>query len=164
MDQKGKMKTILDKSKYLSLLAIVVLLITFALALFWGGVQAFKSWQLIIQSIGQSPKIILSILKLIDILLVAMVLYILAASIHELLFTKMEMTSKLFSISLSELKVKLSNLIVLVMAVHFVEVIFDEGITGLEKLWQAIAIFLIAIVLILFGYLSNTHGQQEHKE
>jgi hypothetical protein len=53
---------------------------------------------------------------------------------------------------------------VLVMAVHFVDVIFDEGITGLEKVWQAIAISLVSIVLIAFNYLGASHGQHEIQE
>jgi hypothetical protein len=60
------MKTIIEKSKYLSLLAVITLLLTFALALFWGLAQAVKAWGKIILSFGQSPDIILSILKLID--------------------------------------------------------------------------------------------------
>jgi hypothetical protein len=39
------------------------------------------------------------------------------------------------------------------MAIHFVEVMLDEGIVGLEKLWQAIAISLVSLVLILFSYV-----------
>jgi uncharacterized membrane protein YqhA len=158
------MKTIIEKSRYLSILAVVVLLLTFALALFWGIAQAVNSWKMIVLSIGQSPEIILSILKLIDIFLVAIVLYILAASIYELFIAKAELSSKLFTRSLSELKIKLSNVIVLVMAVHFVEVIFDEGITGLEKVWQAIAISLVAMVLIAFSYFGASHGQQDSKD
>jgi uncharacterized membrane protein YqhA len=155
------MKTIIEKSKYLSLLAVITLLITFALSLFWGIAQAVKAWAKIILSLGQSPEIILSILKLIDTFLVAIVLYILAASIYELFVSKVELPSKLVARSLTELKSKLSSLIVLVMAVHFVEVVFDEGITVREKVWEAIAISLVAIVLIAFSYYSGSRGHDD---
>jgi len=158
------MKTIIEKSKYLSIIAVITLLLTFALSLFWGIAQAVKAWAIIILSLGQSSDITLSILKLIDTFLVAIVLYILAASIYELFVSKEELSSKLVARSLSELKSKLSSLIVLVMAVHFVEMIFDEGITGLEKVWQAIAISLVAIVLIAFNYFGATHGQHDIQE
>jgi uncharacterized membrane protein YqhA len=153
------MKTIIEKSKYLSLLAVITLLLTFALALFWGLAQAVKAWGKIILSFGQSPDIILSILKLIDTFLVAIVLYILAASIYKLFVADVELPSKLVARSLIELKSKLSSVIVLVMAIHFVEVMFEEGITGLEKLWQAIAISLVAFVLIVFSYFGASHEQ-----
>jgi uncharacterized membrane protein YqhA len=153
------MKTMIEKSKYLSLLAVITLLLTFALALFWGLAQAVKAWGKIILSFGQSPDIILSILKLIDTFLVAIVLYILAASIYKLFVADVELPSNLVARSLIELKSKLSSVIVLVMAIHFVEVMFEEGITGLEKLWQAMAISLVALVLIVFSYFGASHEQ-----
>ena len=155
------MKTIIEKSKYLSLLAVITLLLTFALSLFWGIAQAIKAWSKLILSIGQSPDIIVSILKLIDAFLVAMVLYILAASLYELFVGKVDLPSNLVARSLTELKSKLSSVIVLVLAVHAVEVIFDEGITGLEMVWQVVAMSLIAIVLITFSYFGTSHEPTE---
>ena len=155
------MKTIIEKSKYLSLLAVITLLLTFALSLFWGIAQAVKTWGKIILSWGQSADIIVSILKLIDAFLVAMVLYILAASLYELFVGKVELPSKLVARSLTELKSKLSSLIVLVLVVHAVEVIFNEGITGLEMVWQVVAMSLIAIVLIAFSYFGTSHERTD---
>jgi len=155
------MKTIIEKSKYLSLLAVFTLLLTFALSLFWGIAKAVNVWGKIILSWGQSPDIILSILKLIDAFLVAMVLYILAASIYELFVSKVELPTKLVARSLTELKSKLSSVIVLVLAVHSVEVIFDDEITGLEMIWQVVASSLIAIVLIAFSYFGTSHEKTD---
>ena len=155
------MKTIIEKSRYLSILAVIALLLTFALSLFWGISQAIKAWGKIILTFGQSPDIILSILKLIDTFLVAIVLYILAASIYKLFVSNVDLPSKLVASSLPELKSKLSSVIVLVMAVHFVEVMFEEGISGLEKLWQAIGISIVAIVLIAFSYFGVPHEQDD---
>jgi uncharacterized membrane protein YqhA len=151
------MKTIIENSKYLSLFAVFTLLLTFALSLFWGIALAVKAWGKIILSLGQLPDIIVSILKLIDAFLVAMVLYILAASLYELFVGKVELPSKLVAKSLTELKSKLSSVIVLVLAVHAVEVIFNEGITGLEMVWQVVAMSLIAIVLIAFNFFGTSH-------
>ena len=158
------MKTIIEKSRYLSLLAVITLLLTFTLALFWGIVQAFNAWREIILSIGQSPDIILSILKLIDTFLVIMVLYILAASIYKLFVNDVELPSKLVANSLPELKSKLSSVIVLVLAVHFVEVIFEDGISGLEKLWEALGISLVALALIAFSYFGVPQGKFGSRE
>jgi uncharacterized membrane protein YqhA len=158
------MKYIIEKSKYLSVFAVIALLVTFALSLFWGIVQTVKVCEKIIVSLGQSSDIILLILKLIDSFLVAIVLYILATSIYELFISKVEISSRLVAKNLSELKIKLSNMIVMVLAVHFVEVIFDDGIAGLEKVWQAIAITLVAMVLIAFSYFGASHSQQDSED
>jgi uncharacterized membrane protein YqhA len=155
------MKTIIEKSKYLGILAVVPLLITFILALFWGIVQSVKAWILIISSVGQSSDIILSILKLIDTFLVAIVLYILAASIYKLFVSDVVLPSKLVAKSLPELKSKLSSVIVLVMAVHFVEFLFEDAMEGLEILWVAIAISVVAIVLIAFSYFGVPHEKED---
>jgi len=155
------MKTIIEKSRYLSILAVITLLLTFAMSLFWGIVQAFRAWEKIIHSVGQAPEIILFILKLIDTFLVAIVLYILAASIYKLFVSDVELPSKLIARSLPELKGKLSSVIVLVMAIHFVEVMFEEGLAGLEKLWQAIGISIVSLVLIAFSYFRVPHGQDD---
>lgn len=156
------MKTIIENSKYLSLLAVITLLLTFALSLFWGIAQAVQTWAKIVLSLGQSPDIIVSILKLIDAFLVAMVLYILAASLYELFVGKVELPSKLVARSLTELKNKLSSVIVLVLAVHAVEVVFDESITGLEMVWQVLAMSLIAMVLIAFGYFGTSNEKTDN--
>jgi uncharacterized membrane protein YqhA len=155
------MKTIIEKSKYLGILAVVPLLITFILALFWGIVQSVKAWILIVSSVGQASDIILSILKLIDTFLVAIVLYILAASIYKLFVNDVALPSKLVAKSLPELKSKLSSVIVLVLAVHFVEVVFEEGIAGIELLWLAIAISVVAIVLIAFSYFGVPREKED---
>ncbi len=155
------MKTIIEKSKYLNLVIVITLLLTFAFSLFWGAAQAVKAWRIIILSVGQSPDIILSILKLIDTFLVVIVIYILAVSIYRLFVSEVDLPTKWVARSVPELKSKLSGVIVLVMAIHFVEVMLDEGIVGLEKLWQAIAISLVALVLIVFTYIGASHEQDE---
>jgi uncharacterized membrane protein YqhA len=123
----------------------------------WGIAQTVKTWGEMILSLGQSPDIIVSILKLIDAFMVAMVLYILAASLYELFVGKVELPSQLVARSLTELKSKLSNVIILVLAVHALHVIFTESISGLEMVWQVVSMSLIAIVLIAFGYFGASH-------
>lgn len=155
------MKFIIERSRYLSILAVITLLLTFTLAMLWGIVQAVQAWRQIIVTFGQSPDIILYILKLIDTFLVVMVVYILAASIYKLFVSDVELPSMLVANSLPELKSKLSSVIVLVMAVHFVEVMFEQGVTGMEKLWEAIAISIVSIVLIAFSYFGGSHTKDK---
>lgn len=154
------MKTIIEKSKYLSLFAVVTLFITFIFALVWGIIQAVNLWGVIINSRGQDPYITLSIVKLIDVFLVILVVYILCVSIYKIFIGNVDLPSRLIAGSLSELKSKLSSVIILVMAVHFVDIMFDENIIGLQMLWQAIAISLVMLVLIVFAYLNNSHDEE----
>ena len=101
------MKTLIEKSKYLSLIAVISLLITFVLSLFWGISRAVNTWTKIILSIGQAPGITISILKLIDVFLIAIFLYILAVSIYKLFVSDVELPTSLVARNLAELKGKL---------------------------------------------------------
>jgi uncharacterized membrane protein YqhA len=158
------MKTLIEKSKYLSLFAVISLLITFVLSLFWGISQAINNWMKIILSIGQAPDITISILKLIDVFLIAIFLYILAVSIYKMFIGDVKLPTSLVARNIAELKGKLSSVIVLVMAVHFVEILFEDGISGLEKVWYAIATALVTGVLVAFSYLGTSHGNENHQE
>ena len=95
------MKTLIEKSKYLSLIAVISLLITFILSLFWGISQAINTWMKIILSIGQAPDITISILKLIDVFLIAIILYILAVSIYKLFVSDVELPTSLVARNLA---------------------------------------------------------------
>lgn len=158
------MKTLIEKSKYLSLIAVICLLITFVLSLFWGISQAINTWMKIILSVGQSPDITVSILKLIDVFLMVIFLYILAVSIYKLFVSDVELPTSLVAGNIAELKAKLSSVIVLVMAVHFVEILFEDGIGGLQKVWYAIATALVIGVLIAFSYLGTSRGNGTHQD
>jgi uncharacterized membrane protein YqhA len=158
------MKTLIEKSKYLSLVAVISLLITFVLSLFWGISQAIENWMKIILSVGRASDITISMPKLIDVFLIAIFLYILAVSIYTLFVSDVELPTSLVARNLAELKRKLSSVIVLVMAVHFVEVLFEDGISGLEKVWVAIATALVTGVLIAFSNLGSSQGDKNNQD
>jgi hypothetical protein len=50
------------------------------------------------------------------------------------------------------------------MAVHFVEILFEDGISGLEKVWYAIATALVSGVLIAFSYFGASNGNENHQD
>lgn len=149
------MKTLIEKSKYFHVIAVITLLVTFGLALLWGVARAIGVWYKIIASYGQSSEINLLLIKLIDIFLIAIVLYLLAASIYYLFVGNLEKPSRMVARNISELKSKLSTLIVLVISVRFVELLFEENIQAIEILWFGIASAFVMGVLIVFAYLST---------
>jgi uncharacterized membrane protein YqhA len=155
------MKILIEKSKYLSLIAVVTLLVTFALALLWGVANAVSAWVVIIGSYGKSPEISLVLIKLIDAFLVAIVLYLLAASIYKLFIGDVELPDQLVAHTLPELKSKLSSIVVLVIAVRFVESLFEENAQPERVLLIAVATALVSAVLIAFGYFGNKKNGEE---
>ena len=155
------MKTLIEKSKYLSLIAVVVLLVTFALALLWGVGSAFAAWREIVTSFGQSSKIILLLIKLIDAFLIAITLYLLAASMYRMFIGELNLPSQLVARNLTELKSKLSSLIVLVIVVRFMETFFADTVEPIQIMWLAVATALAAGTLIAFSYFSSKNGKAE---
>lgn len=146
------MKALLEKSKYLSLVAVGTLLATFALALLWGVVKAFAAWREIITTVGGSTAVSLLLIKVIDAFLIAIVLYLLAASIYKLFVGDLEVAPRMVARSLPELKSKLSGVIVLVLAVRFTEILFEGNVAPLEVLWFALAVTAVSCALIAFAY------------
>jgi len=155
------MKTLIEKSKYLSLIAVITLLLSFGLALLWSVAKAVTAWGEIISSYGQSSAISLLLIKLIDSFLISIVLYLLAASIYKLFIGDLELPSHLVANNLSELKSKLSSVIVLVIAVRFVESLFGESMQPVQVMWLALATTLVAGTLIAFSYFSSKNEKDE---
>ncbi len=155
------MKTLIARSRYLSLVAVLTLLVTFVLALFWGVSKAFRAWVEIVTSAGRSPDITLSLVQLVDAFLVATVLFVLATSIYKLFIGDPDMPGRLVARNLPELKSKLSGIIVLVLAVRFAEGVFEEHRPALDLLWLALATTAVAGALIAFSWFSHSDEKEE---
>jgi uncharacterized membrane protein YqhA len=149
------MKILFEKSKYLSLIASLVLLVTSVFALLWGAAKAFKVWGLMLRSLGQDSAISLDLIRLVDAFLIAVVLYFFAVSVYELFIGDLALPDWMAVHDLHELKTKLSGVIVLVMAVRFVEHLFEEGVSPLDLVYYSLATALVAAALIAFGYFSK---------
>lgn len=147
------MKKLIEASKYFSLIAVVTLLLVFVLALLWGVSKGVAAGAEIVTSRGQSSSVSLLLIKVIDAFLIAIVLYLLAASIYRLFIDDVALPARMVARNLPELKSKLSGIIVLVMAVHFVEDLFEETQNPMDILWRGLATSAVAGALIAFSHL-----------
>lgn len=152
------MKTLFEKSKYLSLIAALVLLVTSIFALVWGTVKAIKVWSLMWKSYASDPAISLGLIQLVDAFLIAVVLFIFAVSIYELLVGDLDLPEWMVVHNLHGLKTRLSSVIVLVMAVRFVEHLFEEAAEPLELVYYAVGTAVVSAVLIAFSYFAEREG------
>lgn len=155
------MKTIIGKSRYLALVAVFTLLLSFVLAMLWGVARAVTAGYEIITSLGQSSAISLYLIKVVDAFLIAIVLYMLAASVYSLFVEKTGLPSRLVADDLPELESKLSGVIVLVLAVRFAEALFEEVLPAIDILWLGLAAAAVAAALIAFGHLLGS-AQDRH--
>ena len=152
------MKTLLEKSKYLMLVAVVGLLVTHVFALFWASVKSYDTWMEIVSTMGHSEKITVYLIKVIDGFLIAFVLYLLSVSIYRMVFGELAVDESLVANSLPELKSKLSSVMVLVIAIRFIESLFDQDMDPQRLLFLAIATAITSGTLIAFTAFGTKGG------
>lgn len=149
------MNALIGKSKYLILIAVITLLITFFMALLWGVAKAISVWTVMVTTLGKSQDISLMLIELVDAFLLALVLYILAASIYRMFIGDPGLTSRLVASSLPELKDKLSGVIILVLVVRFSEWLFAGTMDAQQVLLLGIATALVCAVLVAFIHFTE---------
>jgi uncharacterized membrane protein YqhA len=115
------MGKILENTKYVSILGIISLLFASVIAFLWGGIKTFNVTIEIINSAGKDPKISIALIEVIDSILISVALFIFAASLYQLFIGKLNLPSWMLADNLYDLKAKLGSMIILVMAVKFLE-------------------------------------------
>ncbi len=147
------MKAFLEKSRFLALIPVIVSLAASAAAFIWGGYRTFEVIAHMVSTAGtpESHHAIIELIPLMDTFLIATALLIFALGMYELFIGKLDFPEWLVIHSLHDLKSKLGSVIILVMAVAFLENLVHWK-DGLETLMFAAAIALVSAVLIAFSY------------
>jgi len=146
------MTKFLEKTRYLAVIAVIGLLVT-ALAAF--GLGLLKTWDaavLIFGSLGKDAAVTVTLLEVVDGFLVATTLLIFALSLYELFIAELNVPDWMVAHNLHDLKARLSSMIVLVMAVKFVEKL-AESKDAQSLLLTGIAVTVVSAALIAFSYL-----------
>jgi uncharacterized membrane protein YqhA len=146
------MTKFLEKTRYLVIIAVFGLLVT-ALAAF--GLGLLKTWDaavLIFGSLGRDSAVTVTLLEVVDGFLVATTLLIFALSLYELFIAELSVPDWMVAHNLHDLKARLSSMIVLVMAVKFVEKLAETKDTQ-SLLLTGIAVTVVSAALIAFSYL-----------
>jgi uncharacterized membrane protein YqhA len=150
------MKVILEKSRYLTLIAVVALLAAALGALIIGGMKTYYLLRLIYETAGKADELYQYLIQVVDIFLIALTLYFFAVGIYELFIGDLNLPDWIQVTDLQMLKVKLSNLILLVICIFFVEILIS-GVSGSDLLYSALSIALVGGVLIAFSWVGRGH-------
>ena len=148
------MGRLLEKTRYLALVGITSLLLASVAAFGWGAVKTFNVITLIITSYGKDSYIAVSLIELVDSFLIAIALLIFSVSLYELFVGELNLPDWMLAHNLHELKTKLSSVIVLVMAVKFLEHLVEWKNPN-DSLFFAIAVSVVAATLIAFSYFGE---------
>jgi uncharacterized membrane protein YqhA len=144
------MKKILASARYLTLIGVLALLAAALAAFGWGLVKTVEAIGLIVSSLGGDAGIIIALVEVVDAFLVAMALLIFGLGLYELTIGDLNLPDWMLIRNLHDLKAKLGGVLVLVMAVKFLEKLVEWN-DARETLFFALAIAVIAAVLIAFG-------------
>jgi len=148
------MKTIIEKTRFLNIIAVIALMIATLDAFVLGLIKTYKAIQAIFTTAGRDPLILFYLIQLVDTFLVAIVLYIFAVSIYALFIGKLDLPEWMLAHNLHDLKAKLSSLIILVAAVRFLESLI-EGKDALQLLYMGGAVAVVSAALIAFSVLGE---------
>ncbi|MDO8446143.1 MAG: YqhA family protein [Deltaproteobacteria bacterium] len=150
------MKKLLSNSRYLVLIAVFASLITSVMAFLWGAYKTFTVLSHLVSAVGgEAHGIGVELIAVMDTFLIATALYIFAVGMYELFISAdLDIPEWLAIHNLHDLKVKLSGVIILVMAVTFLEhLIHWQDAAGTLMFGGAIAI--VTGALIAFGHFGG---------
>jgi uncharacterized membrane protein YqhA len=144
------MKKIFANTRYLALIGVIALLVSSLIAFGWGVVKTVEAVILVTTNLEQAAGITIALVEIVDVFLIATTLLVFSLGIYELVVGDLPLPDWMQIHNLHDLKAKLGGLLVLVMAVKFLEKL-AEWQDGLETLFFALAIGVVAAVLIAFS-------------
>jgi uncharacterized membrane protein YqhA len=115
------MKEIIEKSKYLILIAVFSSLIASAAGFVWGFIKTLSIIINFMLSYGKDPLAAIALIEIMDIFLIATVLFIFAMGMYELFIESIKLPEWLIINNLHDLKAKLNSVIILVMGITFLK-------------------------------------------
>jgi uncharacterized membrane protein YqhA len=148
------LKTLLEKSRYLVVIAVLACLAAALAAFGWGAFKAWHSVVFLFESGGKDPLGAIKLIELMDTFLIATALLIFAIGLYELFVQDVNLPGGLEVHSLHDLKAKLGSVIVLVLAVNFLSHL-AEWRDARETLMFAVAVAVVGGMLIAFGHLGG---------
>ena len=148
------MKKIIEQSKNLVLIAVFSSLLASAIAFVLGFVKTLTVITEIIMNYGKEPFATIELIELMDIFLIATVLFIFSMGMYELFIDTVNLPEWLIIRNLHDLKVKLSSVIILVMSITFLKhlVKWDDA---QGTFFFGLAIAVVTGSLIAFGYFGG---------
>ncbi len=148
------MNRLLESSKYLTLFAVLSLILAALGAFVWGTLTTYTTLMLIVTTGGTDPLITVALIEIMDTFLIATGLLVFSVSLYELALGELNLPDWMLAHNLHELKSKLSSIIILVMAVKFVQKLVETK-NYQDLLYYALAISIVSAVLIAFSYFGK---------
>jgi uncharacterized membrane protein YqhA len=148
------MTRLLESSRFVALIGIFSLIVLAITCFAWGALKAANAVMLIVLSLGRDPDIAVALIGVVDVFLIATVLFVVGVSLYEMFIGDLHVPEWMVAHNLYELKSKLSGVIILVMAMKFLEKLWDWKAPQ-DTLYFALAISVVSAVLVAMSYLNK---------
>lgn len=154
------MKWLVEKSRYLSYVAITGMLAGVVAALYVGAEKTVKVVQIAILHHESNSPTLYVLFEALDSFLVAVALLVIAVSLYDLLIGDLDVPDWMLVRNLDELKAKFGSVLIPIMAVKFVQKLLQSE-SSLETLYYGIAIALVSFALTAFNFVADRHKEVE---
>ena len=148
------MKKLLETTRYLSFVGVAALLLAAVAAFGWGVVKTMSTISLIVTSYGKDVHIAVALIELVEGFMIAAALLIFALSLYELFVGELALPGWMAASTLHELEDKLSTIVILIMAIKFLEHL-EAWEDPQGTLLFGIAIGVVSTSLIAFNYFGG---------
>jgi uncharacterized membrane protein YqhA len=144
------MRALLARSTWLVIIGVVGLLATAVIGFCWGVGKTWALASTLIDEGASSSTALVLLLEAIDVYLTSTVLIILAIGLFELFIQQIDLPGWLVINTLDDLKSKLLDILVIVLAIKFVEKLVSVK-EPLDVLWYGLAVAAVGGLLVLVG-------------
>ncbi len=152
------MANLLERLRLVVAAASLLLAITTVATLVWAFALTFEFIRSLIDGGWRSTLLLADLLEVIDLVLIATVQVIVAIGLWELFVGRLSVPEWARVRSLAELKASLSEVIVLVMAIKFVEKLVKTP-RALDVLYFAAGISLVGFMLVALGLVKSSKAR-----
>jgi uncharacterized membrane protein YqhA len=146
------MSKLIEKTRYLVIIAVIGLLLTALFAFAWGVRNMVDVFIRVFLGGAKDAAVTVAFLKVVDGFLIATTLLIFSISLYELFIADVKVPKWMLAYNLHDLKARLSSMVVLVMAVKFVEKMAETS-DARSLLFTGIAVTVVSAALIAFSHL-----------
>lgn len=151
------MKQLLEKSRYLIWVTVAASFIATVAALIWGIYETVQLLINLFTHYEDAASTVGYFIQLMDIFLLAAVLYIFTVAMYELFIGEIDLPAWLIIHNFDDLKMLLSNVVILILAVSFLKYFLERN-DPLSTLLYGLAIAVVSYILILY----RQHGDGNH--
>ncbi len=154
------MKWIIEKSRYVAYIGVVVLLVCSLTAYILGVYKTIKTVVAIALVETKNDFALIALFDCLDTILVGTALLVISVSLYELFIGKLEVPDWMLVRNLNELKANFSYVIIPLMSVKFLQKLLQAE-NALDTLYYGIGVALVTLSLAAFNYVSEKEKMDE---